>query len=291
MELLYQNLDSLEQSTFKSIHVKHPYHLVPLHYHVEIEIMYIVQGQGTRVVGDSVESFSPGDFVLVGSNTPHVWKSGKEHYLENSNLEAECFVLFIPPQVLTQDIFSIPEFSAIGKMLKSSKRGIKFSGPELKKLQSAMVSIFNSDGVKRILEVIRLLDSMSKVTSAKYLSEVIRTVDHETRDFDRLSRCVDYLLQNYDQKIELHEMADLANMTPNSFCRYFKKRTSKTFSRYLTDLRIGMAAKLLVETDKSVNQIAFESGFNSLSNFNDHFKKIKNQNPTEFRSAYRKLAQ
>jgi len=289
MELLYQNLEALEDCSFKALHVKRPYFIVPLHYHPEIEIMYIMQGRGTRVVGDSVESFSSGDFVLVGSNTPHVWKSNKEHYEERDDLFAECLVLFIPPKTLGDEILPIPEMSAITKMLEDGKRGIKFKKDEAAGLREMMVDIYSLQGMDRMLKVVELLHKMSQCKHTHYLSSIGYESNFEHRDFDRLSRCVEYLLQHYDQKIELETLADLANLTPNSFCRYFKKRTTKTFSEFLTELRLGKACQLLMESDKTISQIAFESGFSSLSNFNDQFKKFKHESPRKYRSHNRSL--
>jgi len=124
---------------------------------------------------------------------------------------------------------------------------------------------------------------MSKCKKKRYLSSIGYSSDFKGYNLGRLTKCLSYLLEHFDEKIELDKMADIANMTPNSFCRYFKKRTEKTFSEFLIYLRISKACRLLMESDKTVIEIAFEVGFSSLSNFNDHFKKIKKVNPRTFR--------
>ncbi len=287
MDLLYQSLDSLEDSTFKCLHIKRKHHKVPLHYHPEIEIMYNIEGIGSRVVGNSVQSYAEGDFVLVGSNTPHVWKSAPEHYEEN-DLRVECLVLFIPDQL---PLFELQELHPVKRLLQDSKRGIQFPAAQVPTLSKKLKTIYRTHGMKRVMNVLGLLDYMASLKNTSYLSTPQLSAEHGQRDFDRLSQCIDFLLRNYDQKIKLQTLADLANMTPNSFCRYFKKRTTKSFSQYLAELRIGKAAQLLSQTEKNIDQIAFQSGFNSLSNFNEQFKRIKGQSPSAFRKRHAHVAQ
>jgi hypothetical protein len=216
-----------------------------LHYHPEIEIMFNIEGIGTRVVGDSVQSYNQGDFVMVGSNTPHVWKSAPEHY-EDNELRIECLVLFIPDQL---PLFDLPELSPIKKLLNDSKRGIHFPVAVVPELSEKLRAIYNTHGKARIINVLDLLDFMTHVKNTSYLSTPQLSTEKGQRDFDRLSLCIDFLLRNYDQKIELRTLADLAHMTPNYFCRYFKQRTTKTFSQYLKELRISKASRILIDTD------------------------------------------
>ncbi|MEM7107346.1 MAG: AraC family transcriptional regulator [Bacteroidota bacterium] len=239
--------------------------------------MYNIKGFGTRVVGSSVENYKPGDFVLVGSNTPHVWKSAKEHYQDNS-LKAECLVLFIPCAL---PLFELNELVPIKQMLEVSTRGIRFKSD--RQLNKIMWDIHESKGILRINRVLNLLQKMVETEYKQFLTPPNDDNEVQSRDFDRLSKCIEFLLQNFDQKIELKEVAELANMTTNSFCRYFKKRTAKTFSQYLIGLRITKATRLLLETDLSIQHIAFESGFNNLSNFNEQFKAAKQVSPRSYR--------
>jgi AraC-like DNA-binding protein len=218
----------------------------------------------------------------VGSNTPHVWKSAPEHYKDNE-LRVECLVLFIPDQL---PLFDLQELTPIKRLLKDSKRGIHFPAAVVPKLSEKLKVIYNTNGMARLMNVLDLLHFMANLKNTSYLSTPQLSTEHDKRDFDRLSQCIDFLLRKYDQKIELQTMADLANMTPNSFCRYFKQRTTKTFSQYLTELRINKASRLLVDSDWNIHQIAFSCGFNSISNFNQHFRRLKNMNPGEYRNNF-----
>ncbi|MBA7569385.1 Melibiose operon regulatory protein [subsurface metagenome] len=283
MDILFQHLTTPIDSSFNTFNVKLPHFIVPWHYHPEIEIMYVLKGEGTRFVGDNVENFLAGDFVLIGSNTPHVWRNDKRYYENREGLYAECLVLFFTPQTFGDAFLSSPEMSGIKKMLKEAWRGIKFRKKETFELKELMVEIFDSEGAERMLKVLQLLHKMSQHKHTRYLCSLGYHANLEYRDFDRLNRCVEYLMTNFHEKIELNKVAEIANMTPNSFCRYFKKRTTKTFSEFLIELRIGRACQLLTKSNKKVIEIAFESGFNSLSNFNDHFSKTKKMSPRQYR--------
>ena len=283
MELLFQHLTPSADSSFKTYHEKLPHFVVPWHYHPEIEIMYILKGEGTRFVGDSIEQFSEGDFAMVGSNIPHVWRNNNKHYQNNSDLYAECLVLFIPSDFFSDALLSSPEMSEIKNMFEKSKRGLKFTGKKNTELKQLMIEIFQADGAERLIKVIQLLHKMSKFKKTDFLCSLGYNGNVVQRDFNRLTHCIDHILMNFQEKIELNKVAELANMTPNSFCRYFKKRTTKTFSQFIIELRVGKACQLLTESEKKIIEIAFESGFNSLSNFNEHFNKIMKMSPRKYR--------
>ncbi|RIJ50817.1 AraC family transcriptional regulator [Maribellus luteus] len=287
MDLLFQHLAPSTDSSFKIHHEKLSHFIVPCHYHPEIEIMYILKGTGTRFVGDNIEQFDEGDFVMVGSNIPHVWKNDYKYYQKNIDLHAECLVLFIPPEILGEPLLSLPEMAKIKRLFEKSNRGIKFSGKRNVELKQIMNVIFESNGTNRLINVLQLLHKMSTFKNAVYLSSMGYRANLSPRDFGRLTHCIEYLMANFHKKIELTQVADIANMTPNSFCRYFKKRTTKTFSEFVIELRVGKACQLLNESDNKVIEIAFESGFNNLSNFNEHFKKMTGMSPKEYRNINR----
>ena len=283
MDILYQHLTPSSDSSFKVHYEKLPHFVVPWHYHPEVEIMYILKGEGTRFVGDSIEQFSEGDFAMIGSNIPHVWRNDNKHYQNTPDLYAECLVLFIPNDFLNNTLLSLPEMLGIKNLFEKSKRGLKFTGKKSEILKQLLIDVSMADGAERIIKIIQLLDKMSQFKKTHYLSSLGYNRNIVYRDFNRLTQCIEYILTNFQEKIELNKVAELANMTPNSFCRYFKKRTTKTFSQFIIELRIGKACQLLTESEKKIIEIAFESGFNSLSNFNEHFNKIMKMSPLKYR--------
>tara|TARA_R110002049_G_scaffold294274_1_gene480825 strand:+ start:4934 stop:5806 length:873 start_codon:yes stop_codon:yes gene_type:complete len=263
-------------------HAKLPHFKIPWHFHPEIEIMYIIKGEGTRYVGDSVQQFCAGDFVLVGPNIPHLWRSHEKYYKEKGP-NVECLLLFFREESFGSEFLSIAEMANVKKMLVQSKQGIRFCGPKTRNLKRLMIKAFKENGVNRVVSILHLLGAMSQFDNPHILCSPGYFPEGNYRDYNRLDKCLNFLLENYQRNISLKEVADMANMTPNSFCRYFKKRTTMTFSRFLIELRIGKTCQLLMESDKKIIEIAFECGFASLSNFNGQFAGIKKMSPRQYR--------
>jgi len=283
MDLLFQQLSPPIDSSFKIYHEKLPHFVVTWHYHKEYEIMYILKGAGTRFVGNSIDQFDEGDFVMVGSKIPHVWRNNYKYYKKDKDLYAECLVLFILPEIFGDLLLSSPEMNGIKELFEKSNRGIKFTGKGNAELKQLMTDIYNSKGINRLIKVLQLLQKMSEFKNTVCLNSMEYHANMVLRDFGRLTQCIEYLMANFHKNIKLNEVAKIANMTPNSFCRYFKKRTTKTFSEFVIELRIGKACQLLTESNNKIIEIAFESGFNNLSNFNDHFNKIMKMSPHKYR--------
>lgn len=260
-----------------------PHFMIPWHFHPELELMYVLKGEGTRVVGDSIQSFGPGDFVFVGSGIPHLWRNDDRYY-KDLNLEVECLLLFFKEEVLTGNLLEIPEMNGIKSLINTSQKGIRFGGEKSNQLKELMRDAYPLKGVDRVLAIIRLLDAMSKFENPEILCgpDYIPDVNH--RDRNRLDKCLQHIIDNYRTDIKLPYLAEMANMTPNSFCRYFKKRTTMSFSQFLIEHRIRKASQLLLETEMKIIEIAYETGFRSLSNFNSHFKRLRGMSPRTYRN-------
>ncbi|MEN8137070.1 MAG: AraC family transcriptional regulator [Bacteroidota bacterium] len=286
MKILFQHLESSEDETFLTYHLKKKYYDVPLHYHPEIEIMYVIKGQGMRIVGNSIQNFKENDLVIVGSGVSHVWKSDKSYHLDN-DLETEYIVLFINEELVNKSLYTLPEFISIRNMLLNSDKGISFDKEKSKKLKDSFIEIAQSTGINKLHKTTKLLSKLSEIKEIKYLSERNLAENDNNNDSDRLNKCIDYITDNFQNKIELKKVADLASLTPNSFCRYFKIRTTKTFSQYVSELRTSKACNLLIETDSTIENIAFECGFNTMPNFYKQFKNKFHILPKEYREKYR----
>ncbi|PXX30516.1 AraC family transcriptional regulator [Arenibacter sp. ARW7G5Y1] len=281
MDIFFQHVNPINASIYMR-HAKQNHFVVPWHFHPEIEIMYVINGEGTRIVGDSIQQFNAGDFVLVGSHTPHLWRNHNEYY-ENKGLYSECLLLFFKEETFGTEFLSIEEMSDIKRMLTEAKRGLRFSGHRSEKLKNLMLQAYNEKGIDRILTSIRLLNEMAQFETSEVLCSKGYIPDVSYRDYDRLDNCLEFIMSNYKKSITLKEVADIANMTPNSFCRYFKRRTNMTFSKFLIEFRVGKACQLLLNTEKKIIEIAFDCGFNSLSNFNNQFASVKGMSPREYR--------
>ncbi len=248
-----------------------------LHQHEEIQITLILEGKGTLIVGDSINYYDKGDILVIGSNIPHVFKSDSDE-ISKSHMQS----LFFSNTSFGVDFFYLEELQELKPFFKRAKHGFKITSSknlisnlfsELKK--ATKFKLFTS-----LLEIIRVSSS----ANYKSLSSFIYEKKYSEIEGKRMQAVFDYTMQNFQKDISLNTIASVAAMTKNAFCKYFKKRTNKTYFNFLTELRIEHACKLLIENkDISISEIAYNSGFNNISNFNRRFKEIKKVSPSKFK--------
>lgn len=284
---LKKNTKSLHHSfTIKEAKVPHMYNL--WHFHQEIEINLVLKGSGTRFVGNNIENFLDEDLVLVGSNLPHVWKNDPEFFNGNSPLYAHVISLHFQQEVFAKELLSLPEFNMINELLNKSSRGIRFYGKTYKAVASKMVKIVKMTGFERLMELLFVLDTLSKSEEFYFLSNEGFIKETNQLQIDKINKVYHYTLSNFTGPITLEEVASVANMNPSAFCRFFKHVMQKTFIRFLTEVRVGYACKLLIEKDNlNIITICYESGFTNLSNFNRQFKEFTGKTPSEYKKEYR----
>lgn len=264
-----------------------PYFTTPWHFHPEVEIILIVQGYGTRYVGDSVNNFYPGDLVITGSNTPHVWSCSPEFSKPESNLVSQAIFIQFKEDFWGESFSDLPEMYKIKHLLNEAKRGIEFSKETRKRLEKYMKEMPSISDMSSLMHLLSILEIMSSTNEYRYLSSPnYKAKSINSLDEHRMEIIYDHVLTNYYRDISLEEVSDMISLTPPSFCRYFKQRTNKSFSTFVNEVRIGNASKLLIENKLSISQICYESGFNHLSNFNRQFKKIKIMTPSEYQRKY-----
>lgn len=287
MKPIYEKINKPEDQSFYLENVIKPYFTDLWHFHPEIEILYVREGNGTKYVGDSINPFYQGDVVIIGSNIPHVW-SCNDNYLRLENKLISSAVCIQFKEEFLDKLSIIPECHTINEFLKETKSGIQF----VKKTQNILIkhieNLVNLNGFKRLLCLLTILEIMSTSKDIKYLSSpnyVPNIMNSE--DKVRMEIIFQYIIKNYQNKIYLEEIASLVNLTPHSFCRYFKSRTTKAFSSYVNEVRVGNACKMLIEKRVTISQVSYNSGFNYLSNFNRQFRKIKGMTPSEFLRKYK----
>ena len=250
------------------------------HFHPECEISYIVKGAGTRFVGDSVEHFSAGDVVLVGPNVPHCWVS------EEGETQNEMIVLQFSPLCLGQSFLDMPEAKSLNALLQQAKRGVLISSQQSGVIKSCLDDIESSDGLIRLSHFIRLLHTMSTDDAVTYLASELYIADISEFHGGRLEKVMRYVKENLSQDIKQTEVAEVVCMTPQSFSRFFRATTGRTFVAFVNVLRISEASKLLVNTNHDITEIAFECGYSNVSNFNRRFSEIKKCTPSEYRKRH-----
>lgn len=283
---LYQKILLKENKTFNILKVKRPYFAVPWHTHPEIEIMLVVQGKGTRFVGDNIEPFSPLDLVMAGSRLPHVWKNSSEHYEEGSELVAEARVILFTEDCFGKDFFLKPEMAKVKDLCVRAQRGLKFVGETRQRAAEKILASCEKDGVQQVIAFLSILDDLANSEECRSLSSIGYNQKAEAADEKRLNNVLDYLAKNFTGEIRLEDVANIANMSPTAFCRYFKSRTNKSVIQFTNELRISLAHKLLVDTRATVDQVSSQCGFNNLSNFYEQFQKLTGRSPFKYRKEH-----
>ena len=257
----------------------------PLHRHQEYELNFIQNGRGVkRIVGDSVEEIGDFELVLIGApNLEHVWEQGT-----CTSPDIREITIQFSSTLFSQDLLGKNQFSSIASMLSRAKHGLCFPLEAIMKVYDILDTITSTkDSFEQYLKFLRLLYLLSTYESRSLASSSFSHADRDTES-RRCHKVKEYINDHYREEITLPQMASLVGMSPSSFSRFFKMRTGRTLSSYLIDIRLGIAARSLVDTSSSVSEICYASGFNNLSNFNRIFKSKRGMTPSEFRQIYRK---
>lgn len=247
------------------------------HQHGEIQVSYILKGEGTLIVGDTINYYKKGDILAIGSNLPHVFKSDS-----SLNTQSEMLSLFFSNDAFGTSFFELEELRELKSFFKKVDYGFKVT-PKSKKLENHFFQLNESSKLQRFISLLEILKILSK-SKTQPLSSFIYDKKYTDTEGKRMRDVMDFTMQNYQQQISLDDVAQVSAMTKNAFCKYFKKRTNKSYFTFLNELRVENACKLLFsEEGFSVAEVAEKSGFNNISNFNRQFKAIKHFNPSEFR--------
>lgn len=274
-------------SSFSIRHDVAPHFFDRWHYHPELEFIFIKKGSGTEFIGDSIRSFQKGDVILVGSGLPHYWRSDDEYFEGKPEKICEAMVAHFLPNFWGEKFLDLPENNALRQLLQNAKRGILVKGPareEVIRLFGQMLQA--SDGRKLIL-LLQTLDVIAQ-SNYEFLCSDGFVPNHNHSETETINRIYAYSLANFNRKITLEEIAAIAHLSPNSFCRHFKSHTRKTYSGFLQEIRVGHACKLLIENQMTIGQICDASGFNTFANFYRYFKQITGKTPQQYQQIYLK---
>ncbi len=262
------------------------YFFKEFHFHPEIEIVHIIKGTGMQFVGNHLHSFKPGDMIMVGSNLPHLWKCDAQYFTPNSSLKAESFVIHFLPNSLGEDFFKIPENSSVLKLLETAKHGLIIKGKTKTSIAILIKRLLKETGTHKVITLLQILNILANSTELSKLNKNITSSVQTSKTRERMNNVLQHLMNNYTETIRLNQIAQIANLSKNAFCRYFKNNTKRSFSSFLLELRINHACKLLSETDKTIAEVCFESGFNNFSNFNRYFKQSTKYSPLQYRNQF-----
>ena len=261
----------------------------PLHYHPEVELTLVEQSSGVRIVNDSMESFGPGDLVLIGANVPHIWKNEQQHDSNGVKIKAKAIVIKFLPDFVGMSIFDIHEMWHVKKMLfETSLNGIKIEGKLHNTVEKQMKAIVTKSPSAQIIGLLEVLNTIAESNEYRLLSKSF--VSMKERVDDKINKVILFLQTNYREQIELDEIASIACMHKNSLCQSFKQKTGKTIFRMLHEIRLKRACDLLVNTSDSVELISSQTGFFSKTLFNRKFKGLYKMTPIHYRKQWTKVA-
>ena len=263
----------------------------PWHFHEEYELVMIEKSKGSKFIGDKVSDFEEGDLMLIGPKIPHFFHNNIDYYKKNGKLEASSIFIHFTEDFLGKNFFDLPEMKLVQKLLKNSQFALEIHGKIRQNIIGRLCGMCAESGPQRLVSLLDILikisesDEVVQVLSAKYEESQHHEIG-KSREASRINTVFEYISNNFNREIYVHEIARKLHMSTASFSRYFKHHTRKTFSDYVTELRISHACKLLMLDDQNISQISFDSGFENLSNFYKHFRRITGIIPKEYRRRF-----
>ncbi|MDQ1087223.1 MULTISPECIES: AraC family transcriptional regulator [unclassified Siphonobacter] len=283
MKPSFEHIDALPDSSFTfREHILEAFD-APYHFHPEVELTLILSSRGKRFVGTNVSNFEAGDLVLMGPNMPHYWKN------ENNTDPAHSIVIQFKEEFLGPDFFKKPEFLPIARLLQKAKSGLHFYGKTAELASKELQYLLKASHFHRLLGLLDLLHTLTESKEVNVLDTSQFFAQLPKTDYERLNKIYAYMSENFRQEIRLETISELINMTPQSFCRYYKKVTKKTFVDSLNEYRIRYASQLLVsDGDLTVSEVCFQSGFGNISHFNRQFRQTTGLAPLQYRNEFLK---
>lgn len=268
---------------------KLPHFYPHLHRHIEIQITWVINGEGTLIIGNNMQHFQSGNVFVIGANQPHFFKSDPSYFIAANRKSIHTLNIFFNPTGFISQLLAFPEMRSIKKFVNSTNFGMQASEKDASKLSEHFLKIRNSSAGFRLAYFIELLQIVANLKQWKYLST--ESFEYAITDSEglRMNDIYQYTMKHFTEDITLEQIAGVAYLTPQSFCRYFKKHTSKTYIRFLNEVKINEACKRFMEMNfDSIGNVAYQSGFNSVVSFNRVFKSITAKTPKAFIKMYHK---
>jgi AraC-like DNA-binding protein len=254
------------------------------HFHKEYELVLIDKTKGTRFIGDKVNFIKENDLMLIGPNIPHLYRNTEEYY-QNKGLVARSSFIHFTDDFLGDGFFDLPEMKLVRRLLDKSVLGLEIQGKANRYVKNKLQEM---ESIPPANKLIKLMEILVYLSTSRELEPILsRTfIANNTSDTDKIDTVFQFILKNFKNEIYIEEIADKLNMSAASFSRYFKHHTRKTFSNYVTEIRISHACRLLMEGNYSISEICYKSGFENLSNFYRHFKKHTGLIPKDYKGRF-----
>lgn len=253
------------------------------HMHPEMELVYVNGGSGRRHIGNHLSYFNNGDLIMIGSNLPHY---GFTDRLTGNKSET---VVQMKKDFLGESFFLIPEMSVVLNLFERAQMGISFHGKTKLNVGKRIKELSQYDAYDRLIHLLVILKKLAHSEEYTILNSSGVLLEIESRESDRINVVYDYVRDHFREHIALEEVADLASMTVPAFCRYFKKISGKTFTRFVNEYRLVHVTKLLSEQTQNITDICYESGFNNFSHFTKLFKEFTGKSPSIYRRELKQI--
>lgn len=282
MKPLFIDIGITDQQLIHFKKIDTPYLTTPFHFHPNCELIYIEEGFGKKVIGDSVSTFHEGTLILLGPDTPHILTNDEIFYRGNKELRSKATVIYFSPAILKH--FLKPEaLQPLNALISRSSRGLEVVGEAKELISRKLYDIMEQEEMHRLITFLSVLETLVFTTETTFLSSQHYVNTYNRWDMDRINVVYQYLMQHFKHDIELNDVAAIAHLAPTAFCRFFKQRTGKTYSNFLNELRIRHACDLLNNPELTINAISSACGYHNTNNFNRFFKRITGLTPTAWR--------
>ncbi len=286
MQYIYENFTFPPDQSFtvRSELIELRKHTI-LRSHINFEIALLENCVGKRFIGDHIEDFEGTELMLLGSYLPHCWQY---YQFANPMVEARATVIHFFPDFLGKQLLEKPEAKGLNHLFNSmAPKGVLFTGDTVNSAKAIMQQMLFEQGMARVALMLRLLDILAVSENYRILSSPYFNFIESSTEAQKINKVFDYIFTNFKNDITLNDVASTIPMSISAFCRFFKEKTGRTLIDFIKEVRIGYAAKLLLEGKHNVTEACYDSGYNSISNFNTHFKEVKKLSPREFMKGYK----
>jgi AraC-like DNA-binding protein len=266
--------------SFIVYHETNPF--APWHHHPEYELTLVTRGKGKRMIGDHIDRFEENDLILTGPFLPHQWLCDREYYDDPPGFQGEGIGYQFLYSFVGDQFFEIPENRNLKRILHESTQGVKFSGQTRERIISLMGNISQYDNTDLFYSLISIFSILAKTNEYTLLSSPGFMEPYYKEGNEPLQKALEYIIRNFHKRVSIKEMLEITNMSGTAFCLAFKKLYQMTFKEYLLHIRIGYACRLLAEGGNNISQIAYNCGFENISNFNRQFKKLRGITPSKY---------
>lgn len=280
MKAKFHQVPKLLDHTFSLRHDIVPQFGTLWHYHPEIELHYLIKGEGIKFIGDTISNFSEDELILLGSNIPHTWKCNQQRE------HVEALVMHFHPECFGRAFLLSPEMQSIHNLFELAKGGLQINGETKNRVKHMLFAMMEKNGLEKLIALLEIFNLIVHSKDFRSISANYVSFKSDKIDKERIDKILDFTFRNFRKKITIDEVAALAALSTTSFCRYFKLITQKSYLDFLTEIRLNHACRLILDSRYTMQAIALESGFENTSNFYRHFKNFKQMTPTAYREQH-----